>query len=166
MSRLLYHCSNSAHSSFIYFFLSLAQIQQHCELTEGQSVPDFIEAPAIRSNQNAGSSDNGNKTLVATLSATMAFLAAVALISVFVVIKRRRNGTIHSVVSPRSIREADSTQLDADGEVLKDSFRATTSGELYSPGSNMSRDSSKRQPLDTVADMAEEVELGEEEGHL
>jgi len=165
------HCYNLFLTLVLGFLFVIAshtytnQPIQHCELTEGQSVPDFMTASSIRSNRNSSSSDNGNKTLVATLSATMAFLAAVALIAVFVVVKRRRNGMIHSIASPRSIREADSTQLDADGEVLKDSFRATTSGELYSPGSNVSQ-ISKRKTLDPAVDMTEEVEFGEEEGHV
>ena len=130
---------------------------QHCELTQGQTVPDYISAPTLRS--NTASSGNGkNKTLVATLSATMAFLATAVLISLFVVMKRRRNGALHSIASPRSPREADSTQLDADGEVLKNSFRATSSGELYSPGSNLSQNSNRR-TLDPDVDMTEDIEV-------
>lgn len=141
-------------------YLSLSRTQ-HCELTQGQSVPDYISPPTMRSN-TASSETSRNKTLVASLSAVFAFLATAALVSLFVVLKRKRNGTIHSVASPRSIREADSTQLDADGELLKDSVRAT-SGELYSPGSNLSQNSQRRNKLDTQVDVTEDVEVGEDD---
>ena len=98
--------------------------RQHCEYTVNQSVPGQLRTSPQRSSGN-------NKALAGTFSALAAFALVAILVVAYVTVKRRRNGAIHSTMSPKSIREADSTQLDADGQVLRSSMRAIT-GEVYS----------------------------------
>lgn len=135
---------------------------QHCEYTIGQSVPDPFQSTEQRSNVSSG--DN-NKALVAIFSALAAFAAAAVLVAAFVAMKRRRNGAVHSTMSPKSIRQADSTQLDADGQVLRSSMHAM-SGEFLSSspasnGSSSTISSSRAKPSrDTEADLTEGVESG------
>ena len=141
------------------FFLFL----QFCEYTEGQSLPHYA-APLLTRTQ---SSDSKNNALVVSLSATAAVVVAGFFIALFVVVKRRRNGVIHSTLSPKSIREADSMHLEPDGQVLRQSLSATTSGgELLTANSHISLKSSsssrhKIMPTDTT-EGEEEVEIDQE----
>ena len=97
---------------------------------------------------------------MASVSALSAFAVAAALIAGFVVMKRRRNGAVHSTMSPKSIRQADSTQLDADGQVLRSSMRAITSGEVYSPASSSGSSKSKNSRNQKEADSTDGIESG------
>lgn len=117
-------------------------------------MPDYLSPKQL----SGGGSDK-NTALVASLSAIGALCAVGIVIAVMIFKKRQDHGVIHEQTSPRSIRHADSSQLDADGEVLKNSF-AAESGEMYSSPVN-SRDSMRRS-LDPDVDVTEQVEIGEE----
>lgn len=130
----------------------------------GQQVPDLLlnpndPAPAgalAPNNNNGGGGDK--KGVVIVLSALAAFLTTMVLVVVFVV-RRRRLGTAHVVTSPKSLRLADSTLMDADGKVLQDSLHAASSRDLHLSQSN----GSSRRMLSTSSSRdLEFTESGEE----
>lgn len=92
------------------------------------------------------------------MAAIGALCGAALLVSLYVVMKRRKHAEIHEQMSPRSIRQADSAQLDHDGEKLRQSHDME-SAEMYSSPMNSATSSSRRK-LGSDVDMTEEV--GEE----
>jgi mRNA-degrading endonuclease toxin of MazEF toxin-antitoxin module len=105
----------------------------------GQQVPDLLLNPNDPAPAGALAPNNGGggdkKGVVIVLSALAAFLTTMVLVVVFVV-RRRRLGTAHVVTSPKSLRLADSTLMDADGKVLQDSLHAASSRDLHLSQSN------------------------------
>ena len=145
------HERNLTHMSLTnFYFLDCRSKIKHCEYTKYQSVP---QNTMQRSSSSSSSSDSDNKALVATFSALAAFAVAAVLIAAFVLVKRRRNGVVHTTMSSNTIRQADSTQLDADGQVLHSSMRAIHAGELYSSSSSSPK-------KDTQVDNTDEIESG------
>jgi mRNA-degrading endonuclease toxin of MazEF toxin-antitoxin module len=133
----------------------------------GQQVPDFLLNPndqtpsaALAPNRSSGSDKKG---LVIVLSVLAAFLTTMVLVVLYIV-RRRRHGTAHVITSPKSLRQADSTQMDADGKVLRDSLHAASSRDLQlsqSRSNGSSRMFSKSSSRDLeFTESGEEVEMG------
>jgi hypothetical protein len=113
--------------------------EQFCELVDGQSVPDHFKMSAMRSRGSSGGGSSSANTVLVVSLATAAAALLVAIFAIVYVVKKRRNGESHSTRSPKSIRHADSSQLelDPDGQVLQASIKFSVSkdGSLHSPSS-------------------------------
>lgn len=145
----------SIRSSFCYC------TTQFCELVDGQSVPKYHQA-ASQAGGVRGGSGGGNTTLVASLTAAAAALCLAFVIAIYVV-KKRRNGEKHETMSPKAIRQADSAQLDADGQVLRNSMHGTGDAGLPSPATSNTSGRTRQTMSMDVADSVPEIDDDDDE---
>ena len=123
-----------AHAHPIVPYSPLVSLSQFCEFIKGQNVPtNYAMSPPVGQGSNSG---GGNTAMVASLTVTAALLMIGIVLGAYFVVKRR-NGVPHTTESPKSLRQADSAQLDADGQILRDSMHKASASPTASGTSSV-----------------------------